>query len=72
MRSALILAIVVTLVVVGLALIAHRFRYEAQIEPDGHALPVLTRVDRVTKRVQQFDFHNGRWLPSPQAGDSSR
>lgn len=59
-RSALSLAIVVTLVIVGLSLYAHRFHYEAQTEPDVTAVPFLLRVDRVTGKVQRYDYRNAK------------
>ena len=71
MRSALSLAIIVTLVIVGLSLYAHRFQYEAQTEPDVTAVPFLLRVDRVTGKVQRYDYRNARWLSYPSPTDSS-
>ena len=71
MRPALSLAIVVTLVIVGLSLYAHRFHYEAQTEPDVTAVPFLLRVDRVTGKVQRYDYRNAKWLSYPSPADSS-
>lgn len=70
-RSALSLAIIVTVVIVGLSLYAHRFQYEAQTEPDFMAVPVLMRVDRVTGKVQRYDYRNAKWLSYPSPADSS-
>ena len=71
MRSALYLAIIVTVMIVGLSLYAHRFHYEAQTEPDFMAVPVLMRVDRVTGKVQRYDYRNAKWLSYPGPADSS-
>jgi len=70
-RPALSLAIIVTIVIVGLSLYAHRFHYEAQTEPDVMAVPFLVRVDRVTGKVQRYDYRNAKWLSYPSPADSS-
>lgn len=70
-RPALALAIIVTTVVGGLSLYAHRFQYEAQTEPDVMAVPFLLRVDRVTGKVQRYDYGMAKWLSYPSPTDST-
>lgn len=64
-RSPLLLAVIITVMVVGLSLYAHRFQYAADSEPDVTAMPILTRVDRVTGKVQRYDYGSARWLSYP-------